>query len=84
MFSSELLENPMLLRTTALSVAAIVVVTELGFFQRILDTVGLSVQQWIVCVGVAASIIAVSEMKKVLKIRTMEVTAPGPAPAAST
>ncbi len=69
LFSSELLENPMLLRTTALSIAAIVLATELGLFQRILGTTGLTLEQWLICIAVALAIVAVAEVRKVLHIR---------------
>jgi P-type Ca2+ transporter type 2C len=82
LFSSELLENPMLLKTTALSVVTIVFATELGILQRILGTVGLSLEQWGICVLVGASIVVVAEIKKLLKIRTDETAAAVPAAAA--
>ncbi len=83
-FSSELLDNPMLLRTTLLSIVAIVLATEFGFFRRILDTVSLSFDQWAVCIAVGASIILVAEGRKLLRIRTMDarVAAPATSPAA--
>jgi Ca2+-transporting ATPase len=83
LFSSQLLENPMLLRTSALSVVTIVLATELGILQRILDTVSLGFDQWGVCVAVAASIIVLAEVKKLLGIRTMEAPAPAAAMAAA-
>jgi len=81
LFSSEILENPMLLRTTLLSVAAIVLATELPLFQRILQTTSLTLDQWILCIGVALGIVVVAEVKKLLHIRTTEdVPARRPAP----
>ena len=79
LFSSELLENPMLLKTSLLSVLTIVFATELGVLQRILGTVSLSMQQWGVCVLVGATIIVVAEAKKALRIRTDETAAAVPA-----
>jgi len=75
-FSSELLENPMLLKTTLLSVVTIILATELGLLQRVLDTVGLTLNQWGICIIVAAAIIVVAEVKKLLKIQTTEEPAP--------
>jgi len=49
-----------------LSVAAIVLATELGFFQRLLGTVSLTFEQWAVCILVGLSIIVVSEVRKAL------------------
>ena len=37
-----------------------------------LDTVSLKVEQWLLCIAVAASIVVISEVKKVLHIRTGE------------
>jgi P-type Ca2+ transporter type 2C len=84
-FSSELLENPTLLRATAFSVIAIVAATEIGLLQRLLDTIELTIDQWAVCAIVAASILVVCEVKKILHLRTTDeparVISPGPAPA---
>ncbi len=71
-FSSTLLENPTLVKTTLLSIATIVFGTELGILQRILGTVSLTLDQWGICLIVATSIIVVAEVKKLLKIRTVE------------
>ena len=77
-FSSELLENPMLLKTTLLSIVTIVFAAGFGPLQRVLDTVDLSADQWLLCIAVAASIIVVSEVKKLLRIRTGEEPAAAP------
>ncbi len=53
-FSSELLENPMLLKTSALSLLTIFLATTFGPLQRVLDTVELTVEQWALCIVVAA------------------------------
>ncbi len=71
-FSSELLENPTLLKTTALSILTIILATELGILQRLLDTVSLTADQWVHLLLVALSIVVVAEVKKLLKIRTVE------------
>jgi Ca2+-transporting ATPase len=73
LFSSELLDNPMLWKTTLLSALTIILATELGFLNRILDTVELTVDQWALCTLVAGTIIVVAEVKKLLRIRTTEV-----------
>ncbi len=70
-FGSLILENPTLLKTTALSLLAIIVATELRLFQAILKTTGLSLSQWGVCLGVALSIVVVAEAwKLVLRFRS--------------
>jgi P-type Ca2+ transporter type 2C len=73
LFSGDILQNPTLLKTTALSVVAIVLATELGVLQRLLGTVSLTADQWIICIVVALSIVVVAEVKKALHIRTSEV-----------
>jgi magnesium-transporting ATPase (P-type) len=71
-FSSELVDNPTLLKSTGFSILAIILATTFGPLQRILDTVDLTVEQWTLCIAVAASIVAVCEVKKVLRIHTGE------------
>ncbi len=71
-FSSELIDNPMLLKTTGVSILTILLATQFGPLQRVLDTVELTVGQWALCVVVAASIVVICEVKKVLHIRTGE------------
>ncbi len=72
LFSGDILQNPTLLKTTALSVVAIILTTELGFLQRLLGTVSLNADQWIICTVVALSIVVVAEVKKAMHIRTTE------------
>ena len=45
---------------------ATIAVTELGLFQRIFDTVSLSVSQWVTCLVVAAAIVVVMEVEKLI------------------
>jgi P-type Ca2+ transporter type 2C len=66
LFSSELLENPTLVKTSALSLLTIFLATAFGPLQRLLDTVELSPEQWAVCGVVAASVIVVEEARKFL------------------
>jgi Ca2+-transporting ATPase len=73
LFSSELIENQMLVKTTALSILTIFLATAFGPLQRVLDTVELDVNQWAVCIAVGALIIVVAEVKKLLKIQTSEI-----------
>jgi len=87
MFSSGLLENPMLLKTTGLSILTIILAAEFGPLQRLLDTVRLNLEQWALCIIVAASIVVVAEVKKLLRIGSGEepeadsAVSPGAAPA---
>ncbi len=71
LFSSELLENPTLMKTSALSLLTIFLATAFGPLQRLLDTVELSPEQWAVCAVVAASVIVVEEARKFLRRRSI-------------
>jgi P-type Ca2+ transporter type 2C len=67
-----------------MSVAAIVLATELRFLQRILDTVELSGTQWLVCIGAGGlTIVAVSELRKLLLRRREPKPEPEPEAAAA-
>ena len=80
-FSSELLDNPMLLKTSALSLLTIFLATTFGPLQRVLDTVELTVDQWAICAVVAASIVVIAEARKFLRRRNPSAAAAGPRPA---
>jgi Ca2+-transporting ATPase len=54
------------LRRYGLALLAIVAVTGLGFLQRIIDTASLSFDQWCICVGIAASLVVVEELIKLV------------------
>jgi Ca2+-transporting ATPase len=81
LFSSELVENPILLRTSALSVVTIFLATAFGPLQRLLDTVELSPEQWLVCIVVAATVIVIEEGRKFFARRSAAAE-PASAPAA--
>jgi len=81
LFSSELLENPILLRAALLSLLTIFLATTFGPLQRLLDTVELSAQQWVVCILVAASVIVIEEVRKLMRRRSTAAGEPAaPAP----
>jgi Ca2+-transporting ATPase len=63
-FSLDTFDDARFLRMTGLSVATIVLATELGLFQQILKTVSLDLQQWLICVVVSLTIVLVSEIRK--------------------
>ncbi len=69
LFGGSILANRPLLVATGLSVMTIVLATEFGFFQRLLGTASLSIDQWVVCIGVSLSLIVVEEVRKLLKVR---------------
>jgi Ca2+-transporting ATPase len=70
-FSSQLIENPTLLKASGLSVLTVFLATTFGPLQRILDTTELSPEQWAICVVAAASIIVVAEVRKVFRRRRL-------------
>ena len=70
--SAETLGNPTLLKTGALAIIATVAASELGLLNRVLDTVNLSTQQWAICLVLSLAVIAVAEIKKLLRIQTTE------------
>jgi Ca2+-transporting ATPase len=65
-FSLDLLGDRMFLMCTGGSIAAIVLGTEFGVFQRVLNTVHLTGHQWLVCIVVGLAIIPVSEARRLL------------------
>jgi Ca2+-transporting ATPase len=87
-FSLGLLEDRTFLYCTGGSIAAIVLGTELGIFQRVLGTVHLTGHQWLICIVVGLAIIPVSEARRLLLERRRPATAdkpqdPVPAPSIS-
>jgi Ca2+-transporting ATPase len=52
--------------TSLLSAGAVILATELGFLQRVLDTVELTGDQWLICIGAAATVVVVSEIWKLV------------------
>jgi Ca2+-transporting ATPase len=73
-FSQETFADRRFVVTTLMSLAAIVLGTELNVLQKLLDTVSLNLEQWLICAAVAASIIPASEVRKAL-LRRRERTA---------
>jgi Ca2+-transporting ATPase len=65
-FSLDILEDRMFLLCTGGSVLAIVLGTELGILQRVLNTVHLTGHQWLICIVVGLAIIPVSEARRLL------------------
>jgi P-type Ca2+ transporter type 2C len=65
-FSLDTFNDRTFLLTSLLSAVAIIFATELRFFQRVLDTVELTGNQWLICIGGGLVIIAVSEVWKLV------------------
>jgi len=67
LFSSELLDNTILLKTSALSVLTILLAVTFGPLQRILGTVELTLEQWTIAVAVSLVILVVAEVRKLIR-----------------
>ncbi len=82
LFSSELIENPVLLRMAGLSVLTIFLATSFGPLQRLLQTTDLTVEQWAVCIAGAATVLVIEEVRKFITRRRSPAAAPAVAAAA--
>ena len=65
-FDRDALPGAMQLRRYALALLAIIAITGLDFLERIFGTTGLSFNQWCVCGGLAASLVVVEEVVKLV------------------
>ncbi len=66
------------LRRYGISLLAIVAITTLDFLERIFGTGSLSSTQWCICIGIAASLLVVEELIKLVLRRRARVTTPTP------
>jgi Ca2+-transporting ATPase len=66
-FTLETFRDRTFLITSLLSVISIIAATELDFFHRILKTVPLTGDQWLICIGGGLLIVAVSEIWKLVR-----------------
>ncbi len=76
-FSLEVLSDRPFLIATGVSIATIVLMTEFGLFQRLLDTTTLTIEQWAICIVAGLVVLAVSEVRKLIW-RTAFVDEPEP------
>jgi len=65
-FSLDTVSDRTFLMASLMSIAAIVFATELDFFQRILHTVPLTGNQWLICIGAGLTIVVASEIRKLV------------------
>jgi Ca2+-transporting ATPase len=63
-FSLDILGDRNFLIASGASIAAIILGTEFGPFQRFLDTQHLEGKYWLLCIGVALPVVAASEVRK--------------------
>jgi P-type Ca2+ transporter type 2C len=75
MFDPEVLADRKFLIASAMSVGAIILGNELGFFNRLLHTESLSVRQWLLCLLAATTVIAATEIRKFVLRRQLHATA---------
>jgi P-type Ca2+ transporter type 2C len=64
------------LRRYGFALAAMILVTEIGFLQRIFSMVDLTLGQWGICLGIAISLLVVEEVIKIFIRRRTRSTAP--------
>ncbi|HEU4399435.1 MAG TPA: HAD-IC family P-type ATPase, partial [Actinomycetota bacterium] len=65
-FNRAAIPGPTQLRRYGIALLAIIAVTTIGFLQRIFDTTELSLAQWSICVGIAASLVVIEELIKLI------------------
>jgi Ca2+-transporting ATPase len=70
-FSRAAIPGPTQLRRYGIALLAIIAVTTIGFLQQIFDTTELNLAQWGICIGIAAALVVVEELIK-LVIRQRE------------
>jgi Ca2+-transporting ATPase len=63
-FSVEVLADRAFIRATLASILVIILMSEFGFLNRLLDTVSLDLEQWAICVLVGLVILPVAEIRK--------------------
>ncbi len=67
LFSSELIDNSILLKTAGLSLLTIFLATSFGPLQTLLGTVDLTLEQWAIAAGAASTIIVIEEIRKLIR-----------------
>ena len=72
-FDRDAFPGLMQLRRYGVSLLAIVLVTSLDFLQRIFDTTPLDLEQWCICVGLAATLVVIEELIKLVLRRRRSV-----------
>ena len=81
-FDMDLRDNPTLLKGVGLAILVTIAAVELNVLNRLLETTGLTIEQWIICLVVSLAVLVVGEVVKLLHISTEETTEPAPVAAA--
>ena len=63
-FSLDTFNDRTFVVASLLSAVSIVLASELGFLQRVLDTVELTGRQWLICICAGLAVLVVSEIRK--------------------
>jgi P-type Ca2+ transporter type 2C len=71
-FNPDALPNATLLKAAGAALLATVLATELNLLHRLLATVSLEPNQWVVCLLVSLSVVVLAEVRKLLGIHTTE------------
>jgi len=69
-FSLDTFNDRTFVVTSLLSAVAIILASELGFLQRVLDTVELTGNQWLICLGAGLVVLVASEVRKLAHDRS--------------
>ena len=81
-FDMDLRANPTLLKGVGLAILVTIAAVELNVLNRLLETTGLTIEQWVICLVVSLAVLVVGEVVKLLHISTEETTEPAPVAAA--
>jgi Ca2+-transporting ATPase len=65
-FSRDVIADRTFVIATIISLVLTILATELGLLQRILGTVGLNAEQWILCLVVGLAILPIAEIRKLI------------------
>jgi Ca2+-transporting ATPase len=77
-FSLDTFSDRMFVIASLASAVSIILATTFGFLERILDTVELTGNQWLICIGAALPIVVASEIRKFLLRRRPASEEPSP------
>ena len=77
-FSLDVFDDRTFLIATGISIAVVYLGTTLSAFQAFLDTVPLDLNQWLVCIGSAATVLVVTELRKFVGPRATVAETSGP------
>ncbi|MGO9976862.1 MAG: cation transporting ATPase C-terminal domain-containing protein [Solirubrobacteraceae bacterium] len=80
-FSLDTFDDHRLVLTTGMSIAAIILGAQLGLLNKIIDTVGLNLHEWLICIIAALTIVVASEARKLIIRRREQASEPQPSQA---